>query len=30
MEHTDNPCILTFAVNPKEYLELFEDKKINK
>ena len=25
----DNPCILTLAVNPKEYLELFIDKKLN-
>ena len=30
IEHIDNPCILTFAVNPKEYLELFEDKNLNK
>ena len=30
IENTDNPCILTLAVKPKEYLELFEDKKINK
>ena len=29
-EHIDNPCILTLTVNPKEYLELFEDKNINK
>ena len=29
-EHIDNPCISTLAVNPKEYLELFEDKNINK
>ena len=26
----DNPCILTLAVNPKECLELFEDKNLNK
>ena len=30
IEHIDNPCILTLAVNPKEYLELFEDKNLNK
>ena len=30
IEHIDNPCILTLAVNQKEYLELFEDKNINK
>ena len=27
-EHIDNPCILTLAVNLKEYLELFEDKNL--
>ena len=30
IEHIDNPCILTLTVNPKEYLELFEDKNSNK
>ena len=30
IEHIDNPCILMLTVNPKEYLELFEDKNINK
>ena len=30
IEHIDNPCILTFAVNPKEYLEVFDDKNLNK
>ena len=25
-----NPCILTLAVNPKEYLEIFDNKKLNK
>ena len=25
-----NPCILTFAVNPKEYLEIFKDLPLNK
>ena len=30
IERGDNPCILTVTVNPKEYLELFEDKNINK
>lgn len=29
-EHIKNPCISTLAVNPKEYLKIFEDKKINK
>ena len=28
MEHINNSCILTLADNPKEYLELFEDKNI--
>ena len=27
IEHIDNLCMLTLAVNPKDYLELFEDKK---
>ena len=30
IEHIDNPCILTLAVNPKGYLELFEEKNLNK
>ena len=30
IEHTDDPCILTIACNPKEYFEIFEDKNINK
>ena len=30
IEHIDNLCILTIAANPKEYLEMFEDKNINK
>ena len=30
IEHIDNLCILTLAVNPKKYLELFEDKNLNK
>ena len=30
IEYIDNPCILAMAINPKEYLELFEDKGINK
>ena len=29
-ELLDNPCILTMVVNPKDYLELFEDKGVNK
>lgn len=29
-ERIDNPCILTLVVNLKEYLELFEDKNLNK
>lgn len=29
-EIIDNHCVLTFAVNQKEYFELFEDKNINK
>ena len=29
-ENIDNPCILTLEVNPKKYLELFEDKNLNK
>ena len=30
VENINNPCILMLAVNPKEYLELFLDKKLNK
>ena len=30
VEYINNPCILTLAVNPKEYLELFESKYLNK
>ena len=30
IENIDDPCILTLAANPKEYLVLFEDKNINK
>ena len=30
IEHIDNLCILTLVVNPKKYLELFEDKNLNK
>ena len=30
IEYIDNPCILAMTINPKEYLELFEDKGINK
>ena len=30
IENIDNPCILTIAVNPKEYFEMFKDKNINK
>ena len=30
IEHIDNPCILTLAVNSKEYLEIFESKYLNK
>ena len=29
IENIDDKCILTLAVNPKEYLELFKDKKLN-
>ena len=29
-EHIDDPCILTLAVNPKEYLETLERKYLNK
>ena len=29
-EHMDNPCIVTLAVNPKEYLEIFKDRFLNK
>ena len=30
IEHINDPCILTLAVNPKEYLEIFESKYLNK
>ena len=30
VEHIDDPCLLNLAVNPKEYLELFESKYLNK
>ena len=30
IEHIDNPCILTLAVNQKKYLKLLEDKNLNK
>ena len=30
IENIDSPCILTLAVNLNEYLELFEDKSLNK
>ena len=30
IEHINNHCILTLAVNPKEYSELFKDKNLNK
>ena len=30
IKHINNLCILTLPVNPKEYLELFEDKNLNK
>ena len=26
----DNPCYVTLAVNPKEYFEIFKNKKTNK
>ena len=30
IENTDNPCYVTLAVNPKEYLEFFKDQFVNK
>ena len=30
IERIVDPCILTLAVNPKEYLEIFESKYLNK
>ena len=30
IKHIDDPCILTNAVNPEEYFEMFENKGINK
>ena len=30
VENIDDPCNITTAVNPKEYLEEFESKKMNK
>ena len=30
IENIDNPCIITLAVNPKEYLEVFWDFKLDK
>ena len=30
IEHIDNPCYVTLAVNPKEYFEFFEDYSTNK
>ena len=30
IENIDNPCLLTMAVNPKEYLELLKDRVLNK
>ena len=30
IENISNPCILTFAVNPKEYLEMLKDLPLNK
>ena len=30
IENIDNPCLVTIAVNPKEYLEVFQNTKLNK
>ena len=30
IENINNPCLLTLAVNPKEYLELLKDRLLNK
>lgn len=30
IEHIDNPCFVTVAVNPKEYYKAFEDNFFNK
>ena len=30
IENIDNPCLVTTAVNPKEYLEVFQNSKLNK
>ena len=30
IEHIDNPCFVTVAVNPKEYYKAFEDNSCNK
>ena len=30
IEHIDDPCQVTIAVNPKEYIELFQSDNINK
>ena len=30
IEHVDNPCFVTVAVNPKEYYKSFEDNSLNK
>ena len=30
VEHVNDPCYITLAVNPKEYLELFKSDTINK
>ena len=30
VEHIDDPCLATVAVNPKDYLEYFESENVNK
>ena len=30
IEHIDNPCLVTIATNPKEYIEYFQSQYINK